>query len=127
MREIKFRGRWYKPGHGWQWVYGYLTGEDHIHNDEGFWGSVKKGSVGQYTGLKDMNGVEIYEGDICDCKEFECCGKAQWSEDQASFFFLVLLEDGSFEEERFSDYVDKLEVIGNIHENPELLEVTNHD
>lgn len=75
----------------------------------------------QCTGLKDKNGNLIWENDIVNCLAEECCGYIGWNEDEAGFYFNVLLEDGTYEEEHIYDYVDCMDVIGNIFDNPELL------
>jgi uncharacterized phage protein (TIGR01671 family) len=134
MREIKFRGKRIDNG---EWVYGAFVPDalEQTHGKMVTWGFIRRyqpnrtvekvyrDTIGQYTGLKDKNGRKIYEGDICYCREYECFGKVKWNEDEAGFFFCVAYEGGGFEEERLYEYVDELEVIGNIHDNPELLEV----
>ena len=73
----------------------------------------KRYVIEQYTELKDKNGTEIYEGDIVDFSSYSECD---------------YLDDAGPKVFKFPDdyaylsSMDNLEVIGNIHENPELLE-----
>lgn len=78
----------------------------------------------EYTGLKDMNGNEIYEGDI-----------TQWNGDQETGTFEVKFLSGHFSAggplhlswsiDHVTLQVNNLEIIGNVYENPELMEEKN--
>jgi len=78
-----------------------------------------KGTIGQYAGLQDKNGAEIYEGDIDADRYVMTC---VW----ACFRFRKGRSTKPYTPYRFRDVVSEgvldLEVIGNIYENPELLE-----
>lgn len=124
MREIKFRGKRIDTG---EWVYGdlwrlYYSGssvswvirdghgnmEDHEVDPE---------TVGQFIGLHDRNGKEIYEGNVCSWKYGFISGVSEVRFFDGAF----RLHGYPFDEHNLIATGERLEVIGNIHENPELL------
>ncbi len=89
-------------------------------------------TVGQYTGLTDKNGVKIFEGDICDFSVFDFNdhdtqyrGIVVYSGSRFMLWKSVKSEyygaDGGFDLDWVIGQDDEFEVIGNIHDNPELL------
>lgn len=123
MREIVFRGKRADTG---EWVYGDLIHVGYLYcvgNDiEAFTKAgfnecvVNPDTVGQYTGLKDIEGERIWEGDIVryNCSDKVIVGKVVW----CTCFFEVDVRNGA-ESYALTSFC---RVIGNIHDNPELLE-----
>ena len=132
MREIKFRAK-IKDGDEWKYGGGIqVIGLDTVMlSDDGKHGIihlVQPETVGQFTGLKDRNGKEIYEGDIIKYHYFYF---ADGSEIEKEHVCSVKYDDSfanfdAMDKEGFAHFLgnasdDGIEVIGNIYENPELL------
>jgi uncharacterized phage protein (TIGR01671 family) len=75
-------------------------------------------SIQQFTGLKDKNGIQIYEGDIL--KDNECLYQVLWNKTTASFIMENLINKSYFCQFDF-DENEQMEIMGNIFENPNLL------
>ena len=132
MREIKFRGKLKEKGMS-GWIEGSLVhitrtykGEEdeqecdiyQIINEDGVGFFIDKETIGQFTGLHDKNGKEIYEGDITDAG-YNNIGVVKYGEYNCSCCEGVYgwyVDGGDIRSaERF------LEVIGNLYENTDLL------
>ena len=140
MREILFRGK-LKSGGNWMFgcllIYGnrcfIIPSEELIESEvesRFYWHLLEKNyevlleTVGQFTGLTGKNGVRIFEGDICRNARNDKVVSVKWHGTMAGFVWSKR-KDGTYLSdfgELFRAY-DKYEVIGNIHDNPELLEV----
>lgn len=122
MREIKFRA-WNKKNAIMVPVLELTLGADWIVNEK-FSCFDGETILMQYTGLKDKNGKEIWEGDIVRCTdkyEKEYYYKVSWVNHMAGFFYT----DDTCKEDEWMEHVglyEYEEVIGNIYENSELLE-----
>ena len=126
MRDILFRGKRVEND---EWVYGDLIHEpwasciqvmekDNINTFKRTKYSVHKETVGQYTGLTDKNGVKIFEGDVLTLDGEDGFFVLEFQEDTARF---VMSGDSIVVDfDNFWSY--EVEVIGNIHDNKELLE-----
>ena len=141
MRTIKFRGKDLETN---EWLYGNIQVPKYPFDKYFMWDNnhnqreVKPETIGQYTGLQDKNDVEIYEGDIvrvsCVPVKYIGTNAISYIVDCICVFF-----QGSFLYKRISPFdkqklsrnwtykpmnrldIKEVEVIGNIHDNPELL------
>ena len=130
MREILFRGKTLESG---RWIYGDLRQWSSGHvgicdRETNRTIKVEAESVGQYIGLKDKAGTRIFEGDIVKAvlPQTDCRAGVVWPARSVDFF------DGCFGLDPNPNYFDPFhsyaptvmfEVIGNVHDNPELIEV----
>ena len=133
MREIKFRGKRADNG---EWVYGDLSFKPNDGTPKITWFTdsirapgyfdihcfeVLPESVSQFTGMCDGQGGSIYEGDVLLDSMSELQGDVNYSESDGMFAFYSI-------EDEFYDFADidskDFEIIGNIHDNPELMRVS---
>jgi uncharacterized phage protein (TIGR01671 family) len=120
MRAIKFRGKIND-----QWWYVSATDEPDMGEWEQFWAIVDRKTIGQFTGLKDKDGRDIYEGDVVK-------GIGYQTDMEFGLFTageLGIVDGYEWEEvsKAMAWFINEEEanqglVIGNIYENPELLE-----
>ena len=116
MREIRFRGRRLSDN---SWIHGGLVTEINVSLDE-----VDPGTVGQFTGLEDATGIGVYDGDIL--QDLGGKGFVRVVRHQPPVFYKYpvdkwSIEHGIKETIVFPTSFLASEVIGNIHDNPDLL------
>lgn len=116
MREISFRGRDFKG----QWIKFNLFSLNMLRV-----GRIELNTIGQFTGFGDKKGVDIYEGDIVKIQYLDfdeyIIGYVFYDEKGAKFAISEPTDSLPYSFEDLPS--DKFEVIGNIHDNPELLGV----
>jgi len=97
-REIKFRGKRIDNG---EWVYGYLADNNHIYSVElGVRVEINPETVGQYTGQKDRNSKEVFDGDIIRFWHINEMGEdlavVFWSDGSSGFSAIAKKEDSGY-------------------------------
>ena len=150
MREIKFRG-WRRKYQEWMTGYLVIREEPYLHDiiqpigdNSSVTGAVERDSVGQYTGLKDKNdGKGVFAGDVVNIHIFVLGvdpGTLGAYEDEQEFINVEIKHGNPFDGDIYVPafyfeygeeiillstlplHEESVEVIGNIYENPELLE-----
>ena len=130
MREILFRGKRIDNG---ELVYGDFirySGEKSIImvdllEEEDYW--VSSETVGQYTGLKDKNGKKIFEGDIVTAwsQGYQATGEVKQRIDGLWLMYPAYQHGKQWGLCPNPKGATTVEIIGNIHDNPELMEEQN--
>ena len=133
MREIKFRA-WLKYGKEivdveeidfMNEVINYID-NDYENNEQEIIGAYFENiELMQYTGLKDKNNKEIYEGDIVKLRANHGIGVIKYS-DEWGAFIVEYIKPRPLAVLGMNYYKEDIEVLGNIYENPELLKENNN-
>lgn len=126
MREIKFRGQRVDTK---EWVYGYLVKGDEnststcyilTHGVNGLRCEVIPKTVGQFTGLKDSKGKDVYEGDVLHGSKTSPKYEVRMNSGEWSACYKYRGNGGTIP---IYDRQKLFEIIGTIHDTPSLLEV----
>lgn len=132
MRTIKFRGFTNCLVQD-KWVYGLLSEENKIRKTTNLIDyEVDKASVGQFTGLYDKSGTEIYEGDIL-AHDYGDYSLVVYREECMAFCRIDAKDVGNINgyynlhEDAWRSCLQRAKVIGNQYENPELLNYKEED
>jgi uncharacterized phage protein (TIGR01671 family) len=139
-REIKFRA-WHQESKmmaynldlSWNIrldCWSFISRTDFFHAGERFNATEKSANLMQFTGLKDQSGKEIYEGDLISEEMIDENGNSKWTAENYTLIAwrgsgFAFVSNPNSAQEWFEHIVDDgildVKVIGNIHENPELL------
>jgi uncharacterized phage protein (TIGR01671 family) len=134
MRTIKFRGKSVNNG---EWIYGmptydlnYIFADGQMNSPDNY--EVDAATVGQFTGLIDKDGKEIFEGDVVDVINGMIGPRKLiiYSTEKSAFMYQVLSDEKSADMRPIKgdiEFINKhfpaksITIIGNIHDNPELI------
>lgn len=116
MKEVRFRV-WYEQG-GYMMPVETIDFKHKLINEGGVWRWFHEVDLMQYTGLKDKNGVEIYEGDIYRYEYYTGSG-VEYRNSVVEWETTEVAHEGVFHGYELNNY--EIEVIGNIYENQELV------
>lgn len=130
-RVVKFRGKRTDTD---KWSYGNIfqdNGIDYLFNSvdgdkpyflERFWTPVRQETIGQYTGLRDINGKDIYEGDILFGIGYQgWYSVVEWNDSVGAF--TLSISNGILGTNALGNWLneDMISVVGNIHDHPHLI------
>jgi len=139
-REIKFRALYHDTeDNTMKFAYGLIgwmddkvvqlfTKKDKANNSADVWNCIP-GTEGQYTGLKDKNGEEIYEGDVVVTSGYQnpfsgetenCVSVVEYLGPHLIYRASADSHETVYDLIGSSDKDDDAEIIGNVHQNPEL-------